>query len=72
MESGDELTVLRSRVAELEERVRSLRTSRLVLMSLLQEREADYQRQMQSLERENKRLKRDKRIGGNLCVAKLT
>lgn len=72
MENGDELTMLRSRIAELEERVRSLRTSRLVLMSLLQEREADYQRQMQSLERENKRLKRDKRLGANLCVAKLT
>lgn len=61
MESGDELNSLRARVTELEERVRGMRTSRLVLMNLLQEREAEYQRQMHSLERENKRLRRDKR-----------
>ncbi len=60
MENGAELIALRTRVAELEERVRSLRTSRLVLMNLLQEREAEYQWQVHCLERENRRLKRDR------------
>lgn len=66
MDDQREIVALRERVSELEERVQGLRTSRLVLMNLLQEREAEYQRQMQSLERENKRLRRDKRVRQSL------
>jgi hypothetical protein len=62
MTGDDELQGLQKRVMELEERLRHLRTGRLVLMNLLKERETEYQRHLANLEAENRLLRERQRL----------
>lgn len=57
--SIDELTLLRARIGELEQRVEHLRVSRRVLMNLLEKVEREKVALVHSLEKENVRLQRD-------------
>ncbi|KLU62138.1 hypothetical protein CEB3_c15010 [Peptococcaceae bacterium CEB3] len=59
LEVQEELTVLRVRVKELEQRVEHLRVSRRVLMNLLEKVEREKIALIHNLEKENVRLQRD-------------
>nr|WP_240985846.1 translation initiation factor 2 [Acididesulfobacillus acetoxydans] len=59
MEEQEELTLLRVRVKELEQRVEHLRVSRRVLMNLLEKVEREKIALIHNLEKENVRLQRD-------------
>ncbi len=54
----DELTRLKTKMKGMEEKIRSLRTSRQVLMNLLSIIEKDRRAKINRLERENQKLKR--------------
>jgi len=57
----EELDFLRARIKLLEDKVRGLRLSRLVLMNLLTAQEKKRRLQVRSLEQEKKRLERSNR-----------
>ena len=59
MDYMDELSLLRTRVGELEQRVEHLRVSRRVLMNLLEKVEREKVALVHRLEKENVRLQRD-------------
>ncbi|CAA7602485.1 Hypothetical protein DEACI_3160 [Acididesulfobacillus acetoxydans] len=59
LEEQEELTLLRVRVKELEQRVEHLRVSRRVLMNLLEKVEREKIALIHNLEKENVRLQRD-------------
>jgi len=53
---ADQLEQLQARIEELEQRVKDLRTSRLVLMNLLQQREIKQQEELKALRQKNEEL----------------
>lgn len=57
MEDAERIRELEARVRFLEQKVRSLRASRRVLMDLLAVRERDRRARLDGLERENRRLR---------------
>ena len=59
MESKNEISLLRARIGELEQRVEHLRVSRRVLMNLLEKVEREKVALVHQLEKENVRLQRD-------------
>lgn len=59
MESRNEISLLRARIGELEQRVEHLRVSRRVLMNLLEKVEREKVALVHQLEKENVRLQRD-------------
>lgn len=59
MDPIDEVSLLRARIGELEQRVEHLRISRRVLMNLLEKVEREKVALVHNLEKENVRLQRD-------------